>query len=242
MKNYTKLELPLDHSVIRSFGHSVIASDHSVIGKSRSGFTIVELLIVIAILGILIGLVSVAIGGSLRNGRTKRAEAMCRVLQQSIAMYYTKVGEWPSAIESKANSMSGDSDTYVFSPDETDQIFQEIVKKSTGSGATMSLVDASALFVANKSKLKMNGEGCYDNHSAKTLNSYCGDQACANGTDFSRACRQGKGHIPLTSMAFGYQTTKSGKFARFWITYNAKTDSVTVSRKNPKRTYPQDWN
>ena len=211
-------------------------------GKSCSAFTIVELLIVIAILGILLGLVSVAIGGSLRNGRAKRAEAMCRVLQQSIAMYYTKVGEWPSAIESKANSMSGDSDTYVFSPDETDQIFQEIVKRSTGSGATMSLVDASALFVANKDKLKMNREGCYDNHSGKSLDSYCGDQTCANGTDFSRACRQGKGHIPLTSMAFGYQATKSGKFSRFWITYNSKTDSVTVSRKNPKKHYPPDWN
>ena len=212
---------------------------------SKPAFTIVELLIVIAIIGILLGLVSVAIGGSLRNGRAKRAEAMCRVLQQSIAMYYTKVGEWPSAIESKANSMSGDSDTYVFTPDEADQIFQEIVKKSTGSGATMSLVDASALFVADKSRLKMNGEGCYDNHSGKSLKTYCGDQGCANGTDFSRACKQGKGHIPLSSMAFGYQATKSGKFSRFWISYNSRTDSVTVSRKNPKMEkdyeYPTDW-
>ena len=207
----------------------------------KPAFTIVELLIVIAILGILLGLVSVAIGGSLRNGRAKRAEAMCRILQQSIAMYYTKVGEWPSAIESKANSMPGNSDTYVFTPDEADQIFQEIVKKSTGSGATMSLVDASALFVADKSRLKMNGEGCYDNHSGKSLDSYCGDQGCANGTDFSRACKQGKGHIPLSSMAFGYQATKSGKFSRFWISYNSRTDSVTVSRKNPKKSYPTDW-
>jgi len=208
----------------------------SIARRARRGFTIVELLVVIAILGVLMGLVSVAINGSLRNGRTKRATAMCNVLQQSIAMYYTKVGEWPPTIEKKANNMSGDSDIYTFSASETDQIFQEIVKKSTGSGATMSLVDASALFVADKDKLRFNGNGCFDNHGDRALNTYCGDQGCVNGTDFSRASKKGKGHIPLNNMAFGYQATNSGKFSRFWVTYNSKTDSVTVSRKNPDPT------
>ena len=207
----------------------------------RRGFTIVELLIVIAIIGVLVSLVSVAVGGSLRNGRTKRAEAMCRVLQQSITMYYTKTGQWPKAIESKADNMSGDKDTYTFTGAEADQIFQEIVKKSTGSGATMALVDASALFVADANRLKNGGDGCYDNHNDKSKTSYCGDQHCVKGTDFTRASKQGKGHIPLTSMAFGYQATKSGNFCRFWITYNGKTDTVTVSRKNPGKTYPSDW-
>ena len=207
----------------------------------RGGFTIVELLIVIAIISVLVTLVSVAVGGSLRNGRTKRAAAMCNVLQQSIAMYYTKTGRWPKAIESMADKMPGDKDTYTFTGDEADQIFQEIVKLSTGSGATMALVDASALFVADANKLKNGHEGCYDNHKDRSKTSFCGDQHCVNGTDFSRACKAGKGHIPLTSMAFGYQATKSGNFCRFWITYNGKTDTVTVSRKNPGKAYPTDW-
>lgn len=207
----------------------------------KKGFTIVEMLIVVAIIGVLVSLVSVAVGGSLRNGRSKRATAMCNVLQQSIAMYYTKTGQWPKAIESKANNMSGDKDTYTFKPDEADAIFQEIVKKSTGSGATMALVDASALFVADKTKLKNGGEGCYDNHTDRSKSSFCGDKHCVNGTDFTRASKTGKGHIQLSSMAFGYQATKSGKFCRYWITYNAKTDSVTVSRTNPEKSYPQDW-
>ena len=209
--------------------------------KRRNGFTIVELLVVIAIIGVLIGLVSVAINGSLKNGRTKRATAMCQVLQQGIAMYYTKVGKWPDAIEQKANHWSGDKDTYTFKPNEADAIFREIVSKSSGSGATMMLVDSSALFVADSSKLRNNGEGCYDNHGSSDLNSFCGNQHCVNGTDFARASRRGNGHIPINNMAFGYQATQSGKFSRFWITYNVRTDNVTVSRQNPDKKYPQDW-
>ena len=39
-------------------------------------------------------------------------------------------------------------------------------------------------------------------------------------------------------MAFGYQGPEYGKFCRFWVTYNGRADSVTVSRRNPKKEYP----
>lgn len=207
----------------------------------RRGFTIVELLVVIAIIGVLLGLVTVAVGGALRNGRTKRATAMCNVLQQAIAMYYTKTGTWPKAIETRANNMTGDKDTYTFTPSETDAIFQEIVRKSTGSGATMALVDASGLFVADANRLRNNKEGCYDNHGEPSLSSYCGNQHCIGGVDFSSAVKSGRDHIALNNMAFGYQATATSRFSRFWITYNSRTDSVSVSRKNPNKKYPQDW-
>ena len=215
--------------------------DKGSVGMKR-GFTIVELLVVIAIIGILIGIVSTATLGAVRSARAKRAEAMCSVLSQAISSYYAQKGQWPDAIEQKARNM-GDKETVTLTPNEADQVFQEIVKKSVGSGATMQLVDAHALFVADSSRLKNGGEGCYDNHDDKTFDTYCGKCGCATGQDFASATRKGSKTrtIPVGSMAFGYQGTRNGKFCRFWITYNGRSDSVSVSRKNPTKEYPGDW-
>ena len=201
----------------------------------KKAFTLLELMMVVAVISVLIGIVSVAASGAIRNARSRRADAMRIALEQGIAAYYAQEGKWPDAIESKAGSMT--EDTYTFNTSETDDIFQQVVGKAFGKGGGRKsvLVDPSALFVANSSRLGNNGEGCYDNHSNQNKSTYCGDKKCIPGLDFLIAAnRNGKDYITLTKMAFGYQG-EEGKFRRYWITYNGKTDSVTVSKDNPNK-------
>lgn len=198
----------------------------------KRGFTIVELLVVIAVIGVLGGIVTNATVGAIRNARGSRANAMRTALEQAISTYYAQEGRWPDAIEQKISS-GMDEDTYTFTASECDDIFRQVVGKGFGkSGRKSVLVDATALFVARSSQLGNGGKGCFDNHSnQKNRNTYCGNQKCIGGIDFSIAtARSGKNHIRFNEMAFGYQGKEAGKFCRFWVKYNGKTDSVTVSK------------
>lgn len=203
----------------------------------KKAFTLLELMMVVAVISVLIGIVSVAASGAIRNARSKRADAMRIALEQGIAAYYAQEGVWPDVIERKAGSMT--EDTYTFTGSEADSILQQVVGKAFGKGGGKRsvLVDASALFVADSSRLGNNGEGCYDNHSNRNNTStFCGDQKCISGMDFMLAAnRNSKSYIPFAKLAFGYQGTEESKFRRFWITYNGKTDAVTVSKENPSK-------
>ena len=195
----------------------------------KKGFTIVELMAVTAIIAVLTSIVVVAARGSIRSSREKRATAMAKALQQGIAAFYAQEGKGPQAVESKMSSIK---ESYKFTADETDSIFQEVVGKGfgKGGGSRSVLVDASALFVANRSNLKNGGKGCFDNHANRSKDNYCGNQNCSRGIDFSEAVKQGGKHrIPFAQMAFGYPGKINGRFRRFWIIYNARTDSVDVS-------------
>lgn len=205
----------------------------------RRGFTLVEMLIVIAVIGVLGGIITTAAVGAIKNGRSKRADAMCVALEQGIAAYYAQEGKWPEAIENRASSMT--EATYTFSQDEADSIFQDVVGCGFGKGhATHKamLVDATALFVCDRSSVGNSGRGCYDNHSnQKSTSTFCGGRGCRNGIDFSEATRKGgKVHIPFSQMAFGFQGPENGRFCRFWITYNGQSDSVKVWRPDKS-----DW-
>ena len=93
----------------------------------KRGFTIIELVMVIAIMGILLGIVTTAASGAIRQARVRKAEACCRVVQAAFETYYAQKGEWPGGIESKitgdqANSEGRegytDTDVYVLDPGE----------------------------------------------------------------------------------------------------------------------------
>ena len=61
----------------------------------RAGFTLVELMVVIAILGILISLVAAGAQTARRRGAVAKAKAMIASLETAIAMYQGDMGDYP---------------------------------------------------------------------------------------------------------------------------------------------------
>ena len=174
----------------------------------KKGFTIIELLMVIAIIAVLATIVTTASVATLRSSRAKRREAMRISLEAAIATYHAQDAseKWPSAIESLAQS----GDSGVLSESQAQDVFREIVRKSIGaSGAKNPLIDPGGLFVA--------ASGAVDGKSS--------------GVGFADALHGGshRRKIGVSQMEFGYQGRKSGRFRRFNVIYHAETDSVKVS-------------
>ena len=199
----------------------------------RSGFTIVEMLVVVAVLAILMGLVGTAATAAIRNSRVKRTDAMKRAWQGAITSYYAQKGEWPGALETIAKSSNK---TMVDLDDgELNSVFQEIVKESIDKANP--LIDVSALYVCRNSSVK----GCNDLHgdnrphneldehpaSGCSKKHACVGQ-CLQGMDFTEARAR---NLSTSSLAFGYPGKRYGKFRRYYIRYNTQTDSVMVGTR-----------
>ena len=193
----------------------------------RGGFTIVELMVCVGIIAILLTIVVVAAQGSLGKARVHRTAAMQTALEQGLAAYYAELGEWPRAIEAKANSNerpnADNGNAVTFTEGETDEIFREVVGKAFGEGrgAKSALVDVSALFVAKTAGLQRTPDyGCTH---------------CGYGRELSELTNAGSDErVPISQLSFGYPCAEHGRFCRFWIKYNVRSDSVSVLTGKPK--------
>ncbi len=67
--------------------------------KKSSGFTLVELLVVLAILGLLMGLVGPTLLKQLGGAKSKTALIHIRDLEQTLEMYKLDVGRYPSTAQ-----------------------------------------------------------------------------------------------------------------------------------------------
>lgn len=68
-------------------------------GKNKRGFTLIEVLIVVAIVGILASVVLVGLGPVQRRGRDARRISDLRQVQTGLELYYAKNGTYPSAVD-----------------------------------------------------------------------------------------------------------------------------------------------
>ena len=174
----------------------------------KRGFTIVELMVVVAVIAVLMTIVTTASINAIHSSREQRKEAMRVALQASIATYQASndKGDWPGALKNAAEN----GRTVVLSEEEAQNVFRIIVQKSTGeSGAPLPLIDPHALFVAPQGAQAGRSLGMsYD--------------AARHGDEHSRR------RLSVAQMLFGYEGRSSGRFHPFNIVYHAETDSVTV--------------
>ena len=177
--------------------------------RGKKGFTIVEMLVVIAVLGVLVGIISTAAGSAIRQARVKRMSAMRTILQTGLATYYAQKGVWPGKLKTLSDQGTGGKKRRVeyLNETEADTVFKEVVAESRKGNPMM---DISGLFVC-------------DNPDSDTSRSK------RHGTDLRSLIAAKKN---IANVAYGYATKEEGVFRRFIIKYNYDTDTVTVMTQN----------
>ena len=82
----------------------------------KDGFTLLELLVVIVVIGILATLVVGGANYALRVARAKRVATSCDTLQTAIHRYYTEYNEWPGCSQTSSGkaTFEGENNSKVF--------------------------------------------------------------------------------------------------------------------------------
>lgn len=80
----------------------------------KSGFTLIEILVVIVIISVLATLVTSGASYTMKVSRSKRAVMSAKVLETAVNRYYTEYGEWPGGYNGKEKTMVfGEKGVYV---------------------------------------------------------------------------------------------------------------------------------
>lgn len=191
--------------------------------KPRRGFTILELAVVMSVIAILLGIVTTAASGAIRQGRVRKAESLCTVVQAGLATYYAQKDRWPGSVGDKIASDSlgtrsneegtgGQTDVnqYILTASEVREMVKALVDEAKRGNP---LMDISGLFVSRDAGEK-GGHGL--------------------GLDFMDAIhgtRKSSKKMSTSEMNYGYPEAEHGYFRRFKIVYSIPTDEMKVSQQ-----------
>lgn len=171
----------------------------------RRGFTIIELMMVVAIIAILLTFSVTAVSGVIKNARQQRTNALCRLVEQGLATYYAQFGTWPWT------GHQNETKDYYLTESEIKEAIFKLVKESKENNNPM--MDISGLYVSTKT-----GErGSRD-----------------RGMDFMTAVKGAKGHprrTPASQLHYGYPDPETGYFRHFQIKVSPMIDRVQVLRQ-----------
>ena len=203
----------------------------------KKGFTIVELLMVVGIIIVLMGVVTTAASQSIRSARSRRADALCSLVQAGMNAYYARYDEWPGSIGSRiANGSIGtrgndegadgsnDNDKYELTGAEVRSCVKALVDETKNGNPVM---DISGLYVS-----RFPGE--LSGSSAGGKGQSGGRIKKATGMDFMSAIhgtRTSKKKMTTSEMYFGYPDPSTGYFLRFKIVYSIPTDQFAVGKQ-----------
>ena len=73
----------------------------------RSGFTLIEVLLVVVIIGILVGVAIPRLGGRVRQAEISRARADIQSIGLALRMYELDNGEYPSSLQALVSDPGG---------------------------------------------------------------------------------------------------------------------------------------
>ena len=175
----------------------------------KKGFTIIELLMVVAILATLLGIITTAVFASIRQARDRRTQAMRQTIQNGIAAYRQLKDKWPGDLEDLAKDPPANRGTVItLSQGEYDSVVQDLLKVSVGKNVKNRVMDPVGLLIMGKS----------------------GTEGKSSGVEF-RAAAQKNGpyakRMSTSEMTLVHQGG-NGKAYRYKIVYNTESDSVTV--------------
>ena len=123
--------------------NSVLKAKRAASGQS--GFTLMELLVVLAILGLLMSLVGPRVLSQLGGAKTKTAAIQIKDLEQSLEMYKLDVGKFPSnseglaALVAKPAGTTGWNGPYLKSDVPLDPWKREYLYKYPGDHAELDI-------------------------------------------------------------------------------------------------------